>query len=135
MIDRQIIKCTKKLNISEKGPYTFKNLGMKNRWINELDKKKTNDIIYCKTDWLLVPGGDPLHQGILRMEIKLSYQQLQPDDQWAVPRRIHWHLKDKGKLKFVETSAYNEIFKGFWGKTSFCSVNNKIYTWWWISNS
>ena len=40
MIDRQIIKCTRKNKHSERGPYTFKNLGMKNRGINNWTRRR-----------------------------------------------------------------------------------------------
>ena len=48
MIDRQIIKCTTKNK-------TFQKKDLQEFWDEkqmnqQVDKKKTNDIIYCKTD-------------------------------------------------------------------------------------
>jgi hypothetical protein len=61
------------------------------------------------------------------VQLRLSYQQLKPDDQWGVPWGINLQLKDTGKWNFVETTACSDILKLF-GETlepaQSCSVNS-----------
>ena len=100
----------KKINISEKGPYTFNKYHWKTKRSRvdegrernqEVDKKKINSIFNCKTDyWSL---GVMLYIGHTDNISKDIQPQLKPVNERTVPRTFCWKL-DKGKSHFFETT-------------------------------
>ena len=128
-----LINNVQKINISEKGPYTFKDLAMKNREINNWTRRRPMPSSTGRVT--TSPWGWSSTSRHIENWSKTILSTIPDRWWWAVPRRIHWHLKDKGKLKFVKTSAASEIFKDFWEHTSICSVNNKLYICWWLCHN